>query len=710
MQFQQPNSTAAFVAAALALCAFAPAGRAQPGLYLKTATGERFSQALEASASLKRKDEGKWHWTLVYRTVPGISEVQTLQQRGATVVQFVPERGVIAAVPDGVTLDDLNLEWAGRLRPEQKISPALLAAGLLVPIPGDTGVQSILVEFHSDVDRAVAEAIVLEEGASIQQNPDLVAWQMLVKGGAAALARLAEWDEVSYLFPVSRDLAEGRPVEACAGAINATGRIGQIVAKVGEGWDGAGKGTSELTYSFGSMTRRLTADQVRSEAVRAMSGWTRYVRVRFSEGGNAQSQRNINFLFGTGDHGDGYPFDGAGKSLAHTFFPAPPNPEPIAGDLHIDDDESWQNGASIDLFSVILHEMGHALGLGHSDSPSSVMYPYYRRVTALAQEDITAIQDLYAAGEGSVTGGGTNPANPTPAVLQLAIAQPSGTALETTAEQTAVSGSASGGTGAIQVSWANSRGGSGVATGSQSWVIPAVALQLGENVVTVTASDGAQARVAQQVRILRVAPQTTPPPTTPTTNTAPSIRIVTPAATGIYQTAISTLVITGTAGPDGAISQVLWANSRGSGGSVVGSAQWAIGPVLLESGVNVIRVTAVGQQGATAEATLSVQYSPPGVPTDPNDRTAPTLQILSPSLTTLTTAAATITITGTASDNVAVSEVNWTGPGGRSGLATGASQWQIPDLPLVPGINVIIVRAYDGAGNMSWRSLVITRQ
>ncbi len=43
-------------------------------------------------------------------------------------------------------------------------------------------------------------------------------------------------------------------------------------------------------------------------------------------------------------HGDAYPFDGPGAVLAHTFYPAAPNPEPMAGDMHLDDDEGWRVG------------------------------------------------------------------------------------------------------------------------------------------------------------------------------------------------------------------------------------------------------------------------------------------------------------------------------------------------------------------------------
>ena len=56
--------------------------------------------------------------------------------------------------------------------------------------------------------------------------------------------------------------------------------------------------------------------------------------------------------------------------------------------MHLDDSESWNIGKNIDLFSVTLHELGHALGLGHSDNPNDVMYPYYKMNTGLQAGDI----------------------------------------------------------------------------------------------------------------------------------------------------------------------------------------------------------------------------------------------------------------------------------------------------------------------------------
>ena len=128
-----------------------------------------------------------------------------------------------------------------------------------------------------------------------------------------------------------------------------------------------------------------------------MAEWAKVAQLTFNETTDQHATRSIVFLFATGEHGDGYPFDGPSKVLAHTFYPAPPNTETIAGDMHFDDAEYWRVGSDIDLFSVALHEMGHALGLGHSDKPTAVMYPYYQRVTTLTDEDKNAILALYAA-------------------------------------------------------------------------------------------------------------------------------------------------------------------------------------------------------------------------------------------------------------------------------------------------------------------------
>jgi hypothetical protein len=89
---------------------------------------------------------------------------------------------------------------------------------------------------------------------------------------------------------------------------------------------------------------------------------------------------------------------------------------------------------------------------------------------------------------------------------------------------------------------------------------------------------------------------------------------------------------------------------------------------------------------------------------------APTLAITSPASTSVQTSAATIRLQGTASDNVGVTQVTWSTPFGKSGTATGTSYWNSGYIPLLAGTNTIVVRAWDAAGNSSWRSVTVTRR
>lgn len=47
--------------------------------------------------------------------------------------------------------------------------------------------------------------------------------------------------------------------------------------------------------------------------------------------------------------------------------------------------------------SVALHEVGHSLGLGHSNAKSSVMYPLDQGVTSLSAADVAALKQIYPA-------------------------------------------------------------------------------------------------------------------------------------------------------------------------------------------------------------------------------------------------------------------------------------------------------------------------
>ncbi|AMV39006.1 Matrixin [Planctomyces sp. SH-PL62] len=85
------------------------------------------------------------------------------------------------------------------------------------------------------------------------------------------------------------------------------------------------------------------------------------------------------------------------QTLAQTYFP-PPQGSTAGGDVEINLNMAYAIGGDYDVFSVVLHETGHSLGLDHPTSDKVVMRPIYGGVvTTLAAGDIEGIQSIYGA-------------------------------------------------------------------------------------------------------------------------------------------------------------------------------------------------------------------------------------------------------------------------------------------------------------------------
>uniref|UniRef100_A0A3B4X6U1 Matrix metallopeptidase 20b (enamelysin) n=1 Tax=Seriola lalandi dorsalis TaxID=1841481 RepID=A0A3B4X6U1_SERLL len=144
-----------------------------------------------------------------------------------------------------------------------------------------------------------------------------------------------------------------------------------------------------ITY-IGRYTRDLPRSTVDSLVESAFSVWARASSLTFVRSHTRNADIMVEF------HGDLYPFDGPGGTLAHAFGPG----LGAGGDTHFDDNEHWTAGETFNLFVVAAHEFGHALGLKHSRNPDSLMYPTYRSsrpANLLSREDAANINALYPA-------------------------------------------------------------------------------------------------------------------------------------------------------------------------------------------------------------------------------------------------------------------------------------------------------------------------
>lgn len=90
------------------------------------------------------------------------------------------------------------------------------------------------------------------------------------------------------------------------------------------------------------------------------------------------------------------------------------------------------------------------------------------------------------------------------------------------------------------------------------------------------------------------------------------------------------------------------------------------------------------------------------------DTTAPVVTITGPtSSSTYATTASTLSLGGTASDAVGVTQVSWVNNRGGSGTATGTTTWSA-GIALQSGSNLLTVTARDAAGNTSSDTLTVT--
>ena len=156
--------------------------------------------------------------------------------------------------------------------------------------------------------------------------------------------------------------------------------------------------SSNLISTFNSKASLAGWENVILQAAQV---WAQQTNINFAvvpdngapEGSGPDEQGNPGF-------GDirigGYNF--GSSTLALTFQPPPANNFSIAGDVTFNTGQAFNIGSTYDLYTVAVHEIGHALGLNDSSVSSSVEYGTYTgKKTGLGSDDIAGIRSIYSS-------------------------------------------------------------------------------------------------------------------------------------------------------------------------------------------------------------------------------------------------------------------------------------------------------------------------
>ncbi|NXJ89679.1 MMP9 protein, partial [Corythaixoides concolor] len=108
----------------------------------------------------------------------------------------------------------------------------------------------------------------------------------------------------------------------------------------------------DLTYRVMNYSPDLDRAVIDDAFKRAFKVWSDVTPLTFTQIHSGEA--DIMIMFGSREHGDGYPFDGKDGLLAHAFPPG----RGIQGDAHFDDDELWTLGTGL----VVKTRHGNANG------------------------------------------------------------------------------------------------------------------------------------------------------------------------------------------------------------------------------------------------------------------------------------------------------------------------------------------------------------
>ena len=150
---------------------------------------------------------------------------------------------------------------------------------------------------------------------------------------------------------------------------------------------------------FADLNASVPTETWQREYARALQTWAQYTPLNFRIVPDDGTEQGL-WSLEQGDPRFGDIRLGARPAptnvLGVTQYPA--HGSSASGDIRLNSSLTYSIGGIRDLYSVLLHESGHSLGLAHSSTPGSVMYySYSDAYPGLTADDIAGIQAIYGA-------------------------------------------------------------------------------------------------------------------------------------------------------------------------------------------------------------------------------------------------------------------------------------------------------------------------
>ena len=155
---------------------------------------------------------------------------------------------------------------------------------------------------------------------------------------------------------------------------------------------------TELICETVNAPASMTLKEVREACTLAAACWQPHLPFGVSVG-RGGSETSVAIRFVVGDHGDGCAVGGDWGVLGHAFI-LPGRGGRLIGEIHLDARVKWSlttegEEGSLNLVTGLSHQLGHILGLGHSMTTGTTMYPVHRWMRSTpARQDVVALRAL----------------------------------------------------------------------------------------------------------------------------------------------------------------------------------------------------------------------------------------------------------------------------------------------------------------------------